>query len=166
MKWTVIYDYGNMAWAMQIHVFENPINLSFWEKAGNSILRSEIFSIFEKTAHFHRVKKVQCGRIFKNMILHCPCTQKYRLLFILASSFRIRISPLEATMYLLWNIFDLRNRPSKTSFIVPISSYHWGFQSGWASIHRIKESFKRCLASIKSHLVIKTKEDLNVFECL
>ena len=72
--------------------------MSFWEKVGNSILYSNFFFIFEKTAYFQRVKNGHHGGILKIMILHCPSTHKHRLVLILASSFCIHRSPLEVTV--------------------------------------------------------------------
>ena len=72
--------------------------MSFREKAGNSILYSNFFFIFEKTAYFQRVKNGHHGGILKIMILHCPSTHKHRLVLILASSFCIHRSPLEVTV--------------------------------------------------------------------
>ena len=102
-KWTLIYVYGYLgnakSWFLKsYHVVLLRAALPRQVDRADLVVWALLFWL---------PSKGQRGRILKIMILHCPSTHKHRLVLILASSFRIWISLLEATvkylfLYLLW----------------------------------------------------------------
>ena len=93
-KWALIYVYGYLGNAKSWFLKSYHVVLL---RAAKTV-RPRLPNQPDLPALARLPSKGQCGRILKIMILHCPSTHKHRLVFILSSSFRIWISPLEVTV--------------------------------------------------------------------
>ena len=97
-KWALIYVYGYLGNAKSWFLKSYHIVLL---RAAKTV-RPRLPNQPDLPALARLPSKGQSGRILKIMIFPCPSTHKHRFVFILSSSFRIWISPLEVTVHSLF----------------------------------------------------------------